>query len=137
MGYDELVKELRSGCGLPVLQDKMNRAADAIEGLQQTVRHQANILHHFGGETEIRQRFELCHELFADVKRMEKELPRWISVKERLPKMGKTVFLITDGRDVGTGWYEGCHWWTSFADIDEDNVTHWQTLPTPPKEEEA
>lgn len=34
MNYDELVKELRSGCGLPVLQDKMDRAADAIEELQ-------------------------------------------------------------------------------------------------------
>lgn len=32
--YTELVKELRSGCGLPVLQEKMNNAADAIEFLQ-------------------------------------------------------------------------------------------------------
>jgi hypothetical protein len=59
--------------------------------------------------------------------------PRWIPVEEKLPEPDKIV-NITDGTEVGEGWYNG-YWHTPLADIDEHGVTHWQPLPKPPKEE--
>mgnify|MGYP003301778133 CR=1 FL=1 len=59
--------------------------------------------------------------------------PKWISVNKRLPEIA-TVVIITDGIDVGTGWFDGKGWRTPFADIDEYRVTHWMPLPEPPKE---
>lgn len=60
---------------------------------------------------------------------------RWISVKERLPAVGETVLIyyryhdqqsIVTARFVNGGFI-------GFWDVD---VTHWQSLPEPPKEGE-
>ena len=71
--------------------------------------------------------------------KMEKTT-QWIPVTERLPEYDSVV-LVTDGEDIGTGYryvlgkigFTG--WAVPFADIEEDDVSHWMPLPEPPKEE--
>lgn len=63
--------------------------------------------------------------------------PRWISVKDKLPENGVAV-IVTDGIDVGEGLRykrnDGNEvWFTPLADV--NNITHWQPMPAPPKEE--
>lgn len=126
--YDELVKELRSGCGLPVLQDKMSRAADAIEKLQKRVQEWQE---------------EACkwnNEYYA----LHDSILRWTSVKEQLPepKFAREWYLVhlesgcvktlafeksgTPNNLFKDGWHETA-----------SRITHWMPLPTPPKEDEA
>jgi hypothetical protein len=65
---------------------------------------------------------------------------KWIPVTERLPEYDSVV-LVTNGEDVGTGYryvlgeigFTG--WAVPFADIEEDDVSHWMPLPEPPKED--
>jgi hypothetical protein len=66
---------------------------------------------------------------------------RWIPATERLPEYDSVV-LVTDGEGVGTGYrytlgvigFTG--WAVPFADIEEDDVSHWMPIPEPPKEGE-
>ena len=50
----------------------------------------------------------------------------WISVKDRLPKTG--TVLATDGRIVITAPY-------SSVTANGQAITHWMSLPEPPKED--
>ena len=67
---------------------------------------------------------------------------KWISVYDQLPDYNMVV-LVTDGEDVGTGYryalgetgFTG--WAVPFADIEEDDVSHWMPLPEPPKDGET
>lgn len=64
--------------------------------------------------------------------------PRWISVEERLPEIGRTV-LTSDGVDVWTNWRlrvgnKGVVEIQWAYNVEE--VTHWMPLPAPPKEVE-
>ena len=119
--YNELVKELRSGCGLPVLQEKMNNAADAIEELQK----------------------RLCGSIpkgDAEIIISELSKPRWISVKERLPKDDERVLTIGPKGGMQICRFRdstptlGWHFWTA-GNARIATVTHWMPLPDPPKEE--
>ena len=62
---------------------------------------------------------------------------RWIPVSERLPE--ECVYVqVTDGKDVFQAKmylkYGKPKWvWQGY---EVDNVTHWQSLPNPPQEEE-
>lgn len=63
-------------------------------------------------------------------------VPKWISVKERLPKVGTWFFTYSaeDGISVFCK-YDGDGKW--FATDDKDvtgYITHWMPLPEPPKE---
>lgn len=77
----------------------------------------------------------------------------WISVKDRLPpNQQEVLFLYSDknGSEILTGWYDedngewACTIIGFFRDVTEkayddayfkkNKVTHWMTLPLPPKE---
>ena len=147
--YDELIKALYEGaefleCSTPGIKNSFakmcHNAADAIEELSKVVKHQAEILHRYGGETGIRQSAEMNDSLL----RLLQAQPRWIPVTERLPDYDEVV-QITDGIDVGHGYLEGVNttvgiallWHSPFCDIDEEHITHWMPLPEPPKEEQS
>ena len=64
-----------------------------------------------------------------------KENDGWISVKDRLPKIGKD-YLVTDGhaRMVSAFRVEKQAWdFWSLKFWSSDHVTHWMPLPNPPK----
>lgn len=61
-------------------------------------------------------------------------LPEWISVKDRLPENGTKCLVYTN-----RGEYGGCEitYYNDGFYIQYSDVTHWQYLPQPPKEEKA
>ena len=71
----------------------------------------------------------------------------WISVGERLPDAPDAYIVnfvaVTDGYDsyVGECWFWPAGFWVSRPEhewVDEEphhRVTHWRSLPEPPKEE--
>ena len=64
-----------------------------------------------------------------------KAAQQWISVKDRLPEYTPMVLaMCTDGYELA---YYGMYGqgWTNTLGTEHLNVTHWQPLPAPPKEE--
>ena len=56
----------------------------------------------------------------------------WISVKDRLPDKTPCEYLVVNNGVVGTAIYHDGMW---IAPTWRVNVTHWQAMPEPPKEE--
>ena len=80
------------------------------------------------------------HDALRDAVRCIKEtsaqVPRWISVEERLPWMNQKV-LVSDGGIVTEAHYNGRGEWIHNGhdmEIGGVIVTHWMPLPEPPKE---
>ena len=69
--YDELVKGLRFANEVwrnsPEWETIFGQAADAIEELNKVVKHQAEILHRYGGENGIRQTSETVEVLYKQL----------------------------------------------------------------------
>ena len=59
---------------------------------------------------------------------------KWIPVAERLPDCADTVLAVDRDGIMSTAYYVG--YWHGGGDLDENAVTHWMPLPTPPKGEE-
>jgi hypothetical protein len=55
--------------------------------------------------------------------------PQWISVKDRLPKLGTVVLVAKDIGSVNTTYF-------GVNGFRDEQVTHWMPLPEPPKEGE-
>lgn len=75
----------------------------------------------------------------AYIKQLEAQVPKWISVEERLPEERQKVMVcgLRNGMQVGA--FRGLSrsgrnrkWWWKKDTILE--VTHWMPLPEPPKE---
>ena len=115
--YTKLVKELREYWN-DGTDDLRNRAADAIEELQSSVD---------GFEMNYNIQF-IEHDGYGEVK----FVPKWISVKERLPKNTNhpwdRVLVYTDEQRIMT---------LPVCKVGWGYVTHWMPLPTPPKEEQT
>ena len=63
------------------------------------------------------------------------KVPKWISVKERLPRYGERVLVTNDG-SVWEAYLSISHKWVRQEFVWAAKVTHWMPLPEPPKEEE-
>ena len=76
----------------------------------------------------------------ALIQQLEEQVPRWISVEERLPEEGvRSVCLIyADGYTCVAEWSHdrrGDDWWFYVSGEYDPEVTHWMPLPQPPKGE--
>lgn len=71
------------------------------------------------------------------------EMPRWISVEERLPEAhadgSVDAELVTDGEFIHMAYYAHGQWiFCESGEMKEpmwNTVTHWMPLPEPPKED--
>lgn len=67
--------------------------------------------------------------------------PHWISVEDKLPKIGKDVLIWASGRNEAMiGYYKNWNWqrktnvFHSYVDNDSwFNITHWMPIPPAPK----
>ena len=78
-------------------------------------------------------------ELEKRVTDLEAKVPKWVSVKDRLPDKESMLCLVISDGDLYVShwhWSGGGAWF--FTDGEYDcNVTHWTKAPELPKEEEA
>ena len=81
---------------------------------------------------------DLLTDALAYIQQLESEVPRWISVEERLPPVGKAVLVYA--HSVNNSWacvmidmWDGA--WLENADREWHKVTQWMPLPEPPKED--
>lgn len=75
-----------------------------------------------------------------EIEALRAKLPKWISVKERLPidrlKKYLVAFRDTGGSIVDMARYFPSDGWTCDNwDVPQNLITHWMPLPEPPKEE--
>ena len=105
---------------------------------------------------------DLKADALAYIQQLEAQVPRWISVEERLPEGEDPVLILVketehyglhkekskvyycqylaywDDEEWYTTWCNGCRKITDTANepnADDYEVTHWMPLPEPPKEE--
>lgn len=138
---EELVKELRELSKEFYLDDrdvytekKLKEAADAIEGLG----------------TDIDSTMDIMESQTIYIEELKNQIPRWISVTERLPEgaddsgaICENVWLLFDDGGVYPGWMNGitqkAYYINGYDDIVRkapiSRVKMWQPRPQPPKEE--
>lgn len=127
MQYSDLVEDIET-LGTYVTDGYtravLKRAAGAIKGLQQMV--DASIPK---SDAEI---------IISEV---DKAHPKWIPVKEQLPKYGTPVLAYGSRSGIFVAKYERArtewdrdYWWKLNSSIHVCNPTHWMPLPMPPAE---
>ena len=74
----------------------------------------------------------------ALIQQLEAQVPKWVSVKERLPEKTITACLTyADGRAQVADWTHdkwGWDWWFYVDGEYDPEITHWMPLPEQPKE---
>ena len=110
--------DLQDACDLA--HESMDNAFDYIQQL----------------ETDNAQQARCIENLTDKLNATNDALPRWISVKERLPEDGKNVIVFV--RSCADWWTMDIDWcvnghWVINADDEWHNITHWMPLPTPPE----
>ena len=134
--YEELVRQLRILSGTDNIST-FDEAADAIEELAKDLERSKEYETFWNKKAEeALRRFQVA----------VANKPRWIPVAERLPENEvpvQVVYLgVNDGKqysDLIACVFEGvwCYWDGEPCSYDECEceITHWQPLPEPPKEE--
>jgi hypothetical protein len=79
---------------------------------------------------------EAVHEdAIALIEQLQAQVPKWISVEDRLPEPETSVLFCGAGW-MDIGWITDGGWRSEYInDYDEGEVTHWMTLPEPPQED--
>ena len=76
----------------------------------------------------------ICGDALAYINQLEARVQKWISVKDRLPEDDDDVLILIYGKVIGVG-YRINGKWKSLSKAKAPVVTHWMSLPEPPKEE--
>lgn len=82
---------------------------------------------------------ELLADALALIQQLEAQVPRWISVEERMPEVGVDVSIIIEFggyQYIRVGWMrKSGEWFQAGLGVVEGKVTHWAYLPEAPKED--
>lgn len=84
-----------------------------------------------------RDTLEYIEELEKRVADLEAKVPKWVSVKDRLPDKESMLCLVISDGDLYVShwhWSGGGPWFFTDGECD-CNVTHWAKAPELPKEE--
>lgn len=101
---------------------------DALAYIQQLEAELDNTRLSFAQQTREVEEYKV--ELLNQVKKTIEQLPKWISVEERLPKEFATVLMMRDDiKQACVGWLIGGCWSVPKG----VRVTHWMPLPKPPE----
>lgn len=83
---------------------------------------------------------DVCRDALAYIQQLEVQVPKWISVEDRLPEKIATGCLVyADGWTQVADWTHdkyGNDWWFYVDGEYDPEITHWMPLPEPPKEDE-
>lgn len=85
-----------------------------------------------------RDTLEYIEELEKRVTDLEAKVPKWVSVKDRLPDKESMLCLVISDGDLYVShwhWSGGGAWFFTDGECD-CNVTHWAKAPELPEEEE-
>ena len=76
-------------------------------------------------------------QLQAENDRLKEEVQqmRWIPVEERIPRPEENPVLVYDYSGVSMAWHTKAMGWSYKTGLPCVEVTHWMSLPQPPKEE--
>ena len=74
-----------------------------------------------------------------EIERLREQLPKWVSVEDRLPEDDNTV--IVRGEDEDDPWQPVWYDADSYSDgmwggVSSPQYTHWMPLPSPPEGEQ-
>ena len=128
--------------------DKVCRIKDVLSDIEKVCGNcmyngEPNGCNRIGGVCEmydaVWDALDYIKELEKRVADLEAKVPKWVSVKDRLPDKESMLCLVISNGDLYVShwhWSGGGPWF--FTDGEYDcNVTHWMKVPEPPKEEEA
>ena len=78
------------------------------------------------------------HDALALIERLEAQVPKWISVEERLPPPETKIYLIASHSPDGEQIVKTSVWaWDEIGETGDwmnwNEVTHWMPLPEPPR----
>ena len=81
----------------------------------------------------------LARDALEQIEELEQKVPKWVSIKDRLPEHVRGNYLILLGGEIYAAKWEYDEWNEKYAfRIDcqiVPNVTHWMKVPEPPEEE--
>ena len=73
----------------------------------------------------------LYRDALAYITQLEARVPKWISVKDRLPEDDENVMILSNERITFVGFYKNGQWISySLYAIYGNVVTHWMPLPS-------
>ena len=73
----------------------------------------------------------ICGDALAYITQLEARVPKWISVKDRLPEDDENVMILSNERITFVGFYKNGQWISySLYAIYGNVVTHWMPLPS-------
>jgi hypothetical protein len=72
--------------------------------------------------------------MHSEIEDLEEQIPRWVSVAERLPP-DRTVVLAWNGRRVVFGYARDGNWIdTLYGWAIPNGPSHWMPMPSPPSD---
>ena len=88
----------------------------------------------------MRDAADLIEQQQAEIERLKAEVPKWISVEERLPEDGEWVYCVCRVGEqyeypnvayLMVSYDASGGWWLDESPETEITVTHWMRLPNP------
>ena len=85
----------------------------------------------YGNDCDIFEACNLYRDALAYINQLEARVPKWISVKDRLPEDDDDVLIFSNERVIFVGCYKNGQWISySLYAIYGNVVTHWMPLPS-------